>query len=243
VAFSYPSRMVTQVLQGLGFEVKSGKTLALVGQSGCGKSTVVNLIERFYDPQSGNIQADDFDIRTINVPFLRNQISLVSQEPVLFDCSIRDNIAYGVEGGITYERIQQVAKLANIHDFVLKLPQGYDTRVGEKGVQLSGGQKQRVAIARALVRDPKILLLDEATSALDAESEKVVQDALDKAREGRTCIIIAHRLSTVQTADCIGVIKHGKIVELGTHAELVAKKGVYYKLTKKQNLIVEHQIY
>jgi len=217
--------------------VKPGTTLALVGPSGCGKSTVVSLIERFYDPLSGEIQIDGYDLRTLNLSNARNNISLVSQEPILFDCSIWDNISYGLEGKLTHEQVVEAAKLANIHDFILGLPNGYNTKVGEKGAQLSGGQKQRIAIARSLVRNPKILLLDEATSALDTESERIVQEALDRAREGRTCIMIAHRLSTVQSADCIAVVQDGKIVEKGTHLELIAMKGLYARMTNMQNLM------
>ncbi|PAV82741.1 hypothetical protein WR25_16150 [Diploscapter pachys] len=176
----------------------------------------------------------DSDIRELNPHFTRSQIALVSQEPILFDCSIRENICYGMEFEASQEQIEAAAKKANIHSFITTLPDRYETRVGDKGTQLSGGQKQRIAIARALIRDPKILLLDEATSALDTESEKIVQDALDNARVGRTCIIIAHRLNTIMNADSIAVVQQGKIVEQGTHAELVAQKGAYYELTKKQ---------
>jgi len=237
--FSYPSRASVRVLQNLSVNVKPGKTLALVGPSGCGKSTVVSLIERFYDPLSGEIQIDGNDLRTLNLPNARNNMSLVSQEPILFDCSIWDNISYGLEGKITHDQVVDAARLANIHDFILSLPNGYNTKVGEKGAQLSGGQKQRIAIARSLVRSPKILLLDEATSALDTESERVVQEALDRAREGRTCVMIAHRLSTVQSADCIAVIQEGKVVEKGTHHELIAMKGLYNRMTHMQNLMDE----
>nr|CAD7393557.1 unnamed protein product [Timema cristinae] len=236
VHFKYPSRPDVMVLQGLNFTLNSGQTLALVGASGCGKSTVVALLERFYDPTRGTT-VDDFNTQTLNLPYLRSHIGLVTQEPVLFDCSIRDNIAYGsLEADVKFADIKEAARKANIHDFILGLPEGYNTMVGERGTQLSGGQKQRVAIARALVRDPKILLLDEATSALDTESEKVVQEALDRAREGRTCITIAHRLSTIQNADCIAVIHKGRIVEQGTHEELKNLHKRYYQLIKRQRL-------
>ncbi|XP_065339675.1 ATP-dependent translocase ABCB1-like isoform X2 [Cloeon dipterum] len=236
VRFRYPSRPAVPVLRGLSFKVKRGQTLALVGASGCGKSTAIALLERFYDPLEGQILVDGFDIRTLNLSYMRSKIGIVTQEPVLFDCSIRDNIAYAAVTFVTDSDIVQAAKIANIHKFISTLPQGYDTLVGERGTQLSGGQKQRVAIARALIRDPKILLLDEATSALDTESEKVVQEALDKARMGRTCIVVAHRLSTIKNADCIAVIHQGKVAEVGTHEELRAKRGRYFALTQGQKL-------
>ena len=176
---------------------------------------------------------DGTNIKDLNLQWLRNQIGVVSQEPVLFNVSIAENISYGKEGA-TMDDIQTAAKTANAHNFISELPDGYDTLVGEGGIQLSGGQKQRVAIARALVKDPKILLLDEATSALDTESEKVVQNALDKAREGRTTIIIAHRLSTIQTADVIIGIDNGHIVEMGSHSELMKNEGLYYQLVISQ---------
>ena len=176
---------------------------------------------------------DGIDIQDLKISWLRNQIGIVSQEPVLFSVSIAENISYGNEDA-TIEEIEMAAKFANAHDFISELPDGYNTLFGEGGSQLSGGQKQRVAIARALVRDPKILLLDEATSALDTESEKVVQDALDKAREGRTTIIIAHRLSTIQTADVIVGIDNGCVVEMGSHNELMKREGLYYQLVMNQ---------
>ncbi|KAG8222222.1 hypothetical protein J437_LFUL001420 [Ladona fulva] len=243
VYFQYPNRPDVKVLRGLDLSVKPGCTLALVGTSGCGKSTTVSLLQRFYDPMSGVVMVDGYDIRTINVAHLRAAIGVVTQEPVLFDCSIKENIRYGLhglpeslKGSITDIDIIKAARTANIHDFISSLPQGYDTMVGERGTQLSGGQKQRVAIARALIRNPKILLLDEATSALDTESEKVVQEALDKARKGRTCIIVAHRLSTIVNADNIAVFHKGRIVEQGTHEELKAIRGRYYNLIKRQSL-------
>nr|XP_045016870.1 phosphatidylcholine translocator ABCB4 isoform X5 [Jaculus jaculus] len=235
VMFNYPTRPNVPVLQGLSLEVKKGQTLALVGSSGCGKSTVVQLLERFYDPLGGRVLIDGQEAKQLNVQWLRAQLGIVSQEPILFDCSISENIAYGDNSRVvSHDEIVRAAKAANIHSFIETLPHKYETRVGDKGTQLSGGQKQRIAIARALIRKPQILLLDEATSALDTESEKVVQEALDKAREGRTCIVIAHRLSTIQNADLIVVIQNGKVKEHGTHQQLLAQKGIYFSMVSVQ---------
>ncbi|XP_029333981.1 phosphatidylcholine translocator ABCB4 isoform X2 [Mus caroli] len=235
VVFNYPTRANVPVLQGLSLEVKKGQTLALVGSSGCGKSTVVQLLERFYDPMAGSVLLDGQEAKKLNVQWLRAQLGIVSQEPILFDCSIAENIAYGDNSRVvSRDEIVRAAKEANIHPFIETLPQKYNTRVGDKGTQLSGGQKQRIAIARALIRQPRVLLLDEATSALDTESEKVVQEALDKAREGRTCIVIAHRLSTIQNADLIVVIENGKVKEHGTHQQLLAQKGIYFSMVNIQ---------
>ncbi|XP_040449725.1 ATP-binding cassette sub-family B member 5 isoform X1 [Falco naumanni] len=235
IHFVYPTRPEVQVLQGLNMKVNKGQTLALVGSSGCGKSTSIQLLERFYDPVEGQVLADGFDTRSLHLQWLRSRLGLVSQEPILFDCSIAENIRYGDNSrAVSQEEIEEAAKAANIHTFIEKLPEKYNTRVGEKGTQLSGGQKQRIAIARALVRNPAILLLDEATSALDTESEKIVQKALDNARQGRTCIVIAHRLTTVRTADIIAVIQNGRVVEQGTHSQLLAKEGHYYALVNAQ---------
>lgn len=235
VNFCYPTRPTVPVLQGLNVTVEPKQVLAFVGSSGCGKSTAVSLIERFYDTESGSVSIDGHDIKKLNIQWLRQQLGIVQQEPILFGTSIRENIAYGDNSReVTMDEIIQAARNANIHSFIESLPDGYETNVGDKGAQLSGGQKQRVAIARALVRNPKILLLDEATSALDTESEKIVQEALDKAQEGRTTIVIAHRLSTIQNAHCITVIHNGKVSESGTHSELMAKQGIYYKLNMAQ---------
>nr|XP_046260734.1 bile salt export pump isoform X3 [Scatophagus argus] len=229
--FTYPTRPDIQVLNDLVVSVKPGQTLAFVGTSGCGKSTSVQLLERFYDPDEGQVLIDGRPSHTVSVPFLRSQIGIVSQEPVLFDCSIAENIQYGDNTcSVSMEEVIESAKKAYLHDFVMTLPDKYETQVGAQGSQLSRGQKQRIAIARAIVRNPKILLLDEATSALDTESEKTVQSALDEARKGRTCIVIAHRLSTIQTADIIAVMSRGTVIEQGTHDELMAKKGAYHKL-------------
>ncbi|XP_032847569.2 ATP-binding cassette sub-family B member 5 [Tyto alba] len=235
IHFVYPTRPEVQVLQGLNLKVNKGQTLALVGSSGCGKSTSIQLLERFYDPVEGQVLADGIDTRSLHLQWLRSRMGLVSQEPVLFDCSIAENIRYGDNSRVvSQEEIEEAAKAANIHTFIEKLPEKYNTRVGEKGTQLSGGQKQRIAIARALVRNPAILLLDEATSALDTESEQIVQKALDNARQGRTCIVVAHRLMTIQTADIIAVIQNGRVVEQGTHSQLLAKEGHYYALVNAQ---------
>nr|CAG4640700.1 EOG090X02PU [Eulimnadia texana] len=235
VKFHYPTRPDVTVLQELDIEIKPGQTVALVGRSGCGKSTCIQLLERFYDPDSGHVTLDNNDTTSLNIGSLRSHLGIVSQEPILFNRTIGENIAYGDNTRtIPMEEIMEAARKANIHNFIKSLPLGYDTMVGERGTQLSGGQKQRVAIARALVRNPKILLLDEATSALDSESEKVVQEALDKAREGRTCITIAHRLSTIQNADKIVVIQNGKVEEQGTHQELLEMKGIYFELCTLQ---------
>ena len=237
VYFTYPSRPDFKVLKN--FNITScateKKTLALVGASGSGKSTVMSLIGRIYDPSAGSVSIDGNNLKELNLKWLRSQIGVVSQEPVLFDTSIAENIRYGREEA-TEEDIIEAAKKANAHNFISSLPDGYDTDVGSKGTQLSGGQKQRIAIARALVRDPKILLLDEATSALDTESEKVVQEALDKAREGRTTIVIAHRLSTIQNADFIAVLENGALKEIGSHDQLLTnEEGAYYKMVYSQN--------
>ena len=235
VEFHYPNRKDVQVLKQYSLEIRPGKTYALVGHSGCGKSTIIQLCERFYDPISGQICLDDVELRELNVEWLRQQIGLVSQEPTLFSGTIAENIAYG-KPGASQEEVEMAAKMANAHNFIQKLPQKYQTVLGEGGALISGGQKQRIAIARALVKDPKILLLDEATAALDSSSERVVQDALDRASKTRTTIVIAHRLSTIRNADCIIVMDAGQIVEMGTHSELVAKKSAYYNLVQAQQL-------
>ncbi|CAI9087895.1 OLC1v1022086C2 [Oldenlandia corymbosa var. corymbosa] len=231
VSFKYPTRPDVQIFKDLSLTIPSGKTVALVGESGSGKSTVISLIERFYDPDSGNILIDGVEIRKLKINWLRQQMGLVGQEPVLFNESIRDNIAYGKQGEVTEEEIIAATTAANAHNFISGLPQGYDTSVGERGVQLSGGQKQRIAIARAVLKDPKILLLDEATSALDAESERVVQDALDRVMVNRTTVVVAHRLSTIKGADIIAVVKNGVIAEKGGHEALMnIPNGVYASL-------------
>ena len=213
VDFSYSSRPDVAVLREISFKVAAGRTVALVGASGCGKSTCIQLLQRFYDPVGGRITIDDQDLKTLNVRWLRENIGVVGQEPVLFNLSIGDNIRYGHPrlNDVSQEDVENVARQANAHDFIASLPNGYDTLVGERGAHLSGGQKQRIAIARALIRNPKILLFDEATSALDTKSEAVVQQALDQARQGRTTLIVAHRLTTIRNADSILVFNKGKI--------------------------------
>ncbi|KAF5937243.1 hypothetical protein HYC85_024749 [Camellia sinensis] len=236
VHFSYPARPDEQIFSGFSLSIPSGTTAALVGQSGSGKSTVISLIERFYDPQAGEVLIDGVNLKEFQLKWIRNKIGLVSQEPVLFTCSIKDNIAYGKDGA-SIEEIKSAAEQANAAKFIDKLPQGLDTMVGEHGTQLSGGQKQRVAIARAILKDPRILLLDEATSALDAESERVVQEALDRIMVNRTTVIVAHRLSTVRNADMIAVIQRGKIVEKGSHSELLKDpEGAFSQLIRLQEV-------
>lgn len=236
IYFHYPTRENIQVLKGLDLSVLQGKTVALVGPSGCGKSTIVQLIERFYDPKSGTVSLDDQNIKSITLASLRSHLGIVSQEPNLFSRTIGENIAYGdTAREVSMAEIMEAATNANIHNFITQLPLGYNTQLGEKGTQLSGGQKQRIAIARALIRNPKVLLLDEATSALDVESEKIVQEALDNAKQGRTCITIAHRLTTIQDADLICVISEGKVAEQGTHKELIQKRGLYFGLHALQS--------
>ncbi|KAF3056757.1 Leptomycin B resistance protein [Trichoderma lentiforme] len=237
VHFRYPTRPTQPVLSGLSFTVKPGQFVALVGASGCGKSTTIALLERFYDALSGCIYVDGKDISQLNVNSYRSHLALVSQEPTLYQGTIRSNILLGSNDlSVTEEQVIKVCKMANIYDFILSLPEGLDTLVGNKGGMLSGGQKQRVAIARALLRDPKILLLDEATSALDSESERVVQAALDAAMQGRTTIAVAHRLSTIQKADVIYVFDQGRVVESGTHHQLMKQKGRYHELVYLQSI-------
>ncbi|CAF3552027.1 unnamed protein product [Rotaria sp. Silwood1] len=240
VHFSYPSRSDVPVLSELSFTAQSGQTTALVGSSGCGKSTCVQLLQRFYDPIDGSVEIDDMPVSQYNLGWLRGHIGVVSQEPILFQTTIKENILFG-KMNATQDEVEQAAKMANAHDFIMELPDKYGTLVGERGAQLSGGQKQRIAIARALIRNPRILLLDEATSALDRESESVVQDALDRASKGRTTIVIAHRLSTIVNASKIVVLDKGSVIEEGNHKTLMDERGVYYGLVEAQNLHVDEK--
>jgi len=244
VRFSYPTRPDAPVLNGVSIHFEAGKTAALVGASGSGKSTIVSLVERFYDPLSGSVKLDGVPLPELNLKWLRSQIGLVSQEPVLFATTIKENVAHGLIGS-PYEHTSDEEKFklikdacikSNADNFVTKLPQGYDTMVGERGFLLSGGQKQRIAIARAIVSNPRILLLDEATSALDTQSEGIVQDALDKASAGRTTISIAHRLSTIKDVDQIFVMGEGVVLEQGTHQQLLGNGGTYARLVQAQKL-------
>ncbi|CAK8530849.1 unnamed protein product [Lathyrus sativus] len=228
VCFNYPTRPHIQIFKDLCLTIPAGKTVALVGESGSGKSTVISLLERFYNPDSGHVLLDGVDIKTFRLSWLRQQMGLVGQEPILFNESIRANIAYGKERDATEDEIIIAAKAANAHSFISSLPNGYNTSVGERGTQLSGGQKQRIAIARAMLKNPKILLLDEATSALDAESERIVQEALDKVSVNRTTVVVAHRLTTVRGADTIAVIKNGVVAEKGRHDVLMKITGGVY---------------
>lgn len=236
VDFAYPSRPEVAIFKDFNLRIRAGQSQALVGASGSGKSTVVGLIERFYDPTAGKVMIDGKDIRRLNLRSLRLKIGLVQQEPALFAGSIFDNIAYGKEGGAATEvEVVEAARAANVHAFVSELPEGYGTTVGERGVQLSGGQKQRIAIARAVIKNPSILLLDEATSALDAESECVLQEALERLMRGRTTVLVAHRLSTIRGVDSIAVVQDGRVVEQGSHAHLVGRQdGAYSRLLQLQ---------
>ncbi|HSJ67583.1 MAG TPA: ABC transporter ATP-binding protein, partial [Anditalea sp.] len=230
VNFSYPGR---EVLKNIDIIIPKGKTVALVGPSGGGKSTLMDLIPRFIEPQEGTITVDGHDITKVTMESLRKHIGVVNQESILFNDTIRNNIAFG-NPDASMEEIIEAAKIANAHDFILQTEYGYDTNIGDRGMKLSGGQKQRLCIARAVLKNPPIMLLDEATSALDTESEKLVQDALNKLMQNRTSLVIAHRLSTIQNADMIIVLEDGKIIEKGTHQDLLVNEGIYRKLVDMQ---------
>ncbi|KAH9535052.1 hypothetical protein CY35_17G034100 [Sphagnum magellanicum] len=242
IDFAYPSRTEAPIFQNFSLRIPAGKTVALVGSSGSGKSTVIALLERFYDPLAGEVLIDSVNIKEFQLKWLRRQIGLVSQEPALFATTIKENILYGKDGA-TADEVVDAAKSANAYNFIMQLPQGFDTQVGERGVQMSGGQKQRIAIARAMLKKPPVLLLDEATSALDAESEKVVQQALERAAVGRTTVVVAHRLSTIRTADIIAVVQSGKVLEMGSHDELLARgeTGAYAALIQLQEAQQEEE--
>jgi ATP-binding cassette, subfamily B, bacterial MsbA len=228
VSFKYPEDK-SYVLRDISFQAKAGEVVAFVGPSGAGKTTLVSLIPRFYDPVEGSVSIDGFDIRDVRLASLISQIGVVTQDTVLFNDTVSTNIAYGKKN-VRFEAVVDAAKTANAHDFIMKMPEQYNTIIGEKGFKLSGGEKQRLAIARAVFKNPPILIFDEATSQLDSESEKSVQEAIDRLMKGRTVFVVAHRLSTIKYADKIIVMENGRIEDMGRHEELIGRKGLYDKL-------------
>ena len=233
VSFAYPTRKDVPVLTNFNLTLQPGEVVAIVGPSGAGKSTIASMLYRLYDPASGEVRLDDVAYGTLDPEWLRRQVGVVAQEPLLFSTSIAENIRYG-RPEATDTDVEAAAKTANAHHFISTFPEKYQTLVGERGIQLSGGQKQRVAIARAVLKNPRILILDEATSALDAESEHLVREALERLMQGRTTLVIAHRLSTVKDANRVVVLEHGSVVQAGTHASLVAEEGLYRRLVERQ---------
>ena len=236
MSFCYPTRPDHPVLRKVNLKIRRGQNVALVGPSGCGKTTIVALLERFYDITSGEILIYGKPLSSLDINAYRLRAGLVSQETTLYQGSIRENVSLGIHRPVTDDEIIQACKDANIHDFIMSLPEGYDTESGSRGLTFSGGQRQRLATARALLRNPDFLFLDEATSALDTESERIVQAALEKAKQGRTTIAVAHRLSTVQDCDAIFVLEAGRIVESGTHQELLRRRGRYFEMCQAQSL-------
>lgn len=236
MTFHYPTRPNHPVLRKINLKIRQGQNIGLVGPSGCGKTTIIALLERFYDISSGEILINGKPLTKIDIKAYRERASLVSQETTLYQGTVRENITLGLNQDVSDEEVFQACKDANIHEFIQSLPEGYNTEAGSKGLTFSGGQRQRLATARALLRSPEFLFLDEATSALDTESERMVQAALENAKKGRTTIAVAHRLSTVQDCDAIFVLESGRIVETGTHQELLRMKGRYFEMCKAQSL-------
>ena len=236
VSFAYREAQVGWVLNDINLKIEKGKTIALVGQSGSGKTTLADMLPRFYDPSQGSILIDGIDIKELKLQDLRELMGIVTQESILFNDTVYGNIAFGMEH-VTEQQVMEAAKIANAHEFISQMPEGYHTNIGDRGSKLSGGQRQRISIARAVLKNPPILILDEATSALDTESERLVQDALNKLMKNRTSVVIAHRLSTIQHADEIIVMQKGQLIERGTHTALLQRNGAYKKLHDLQAFV------